>query len=124
VSYEITGSFEVMGNCHCTICRKIHGAPFVTWGIIDPTKFSWKSGEELVQMYESSPGRERGFCRVCGSSLVSGHAGMVGEVAVGSVEGDPGARASEHIFVRSKAPWYEITDTLPQHEEWPPGMAP
>jgi hypothetical protein len=33
-------------------------------------------------------------------------------------------RPGEHIFVGSKAPWYEIVGALPQHEEWPPGMAP
>ena len=36
--------------------------------------------------------------------------------------GDPGVRPGEHIFVKSKAPWYEIADALPQFEEWPPGF--
>ena len=61
VSYQITGPFKVMGNCHCSNCRKSHGAAFVTWGIIDPDQFRWISGEELVQGYESSPGRKRCF---------------------------------------------------------------
>jgi hypothetical protein len=124
VSYQITGPFKVMGNCHCSNCRKSHGAAFVTWGIIDPDQFRWISGEELVQGYESSPGRKRCFCRKCGSALVSTHSGSVGEVVVGTIDGDPGARPAEHIFVGSKAPWHEITDSLPQFEEWPPGMQP
>jgi hypothetical protein len=41
-----------------------------------------------------------------------------------SVDGDPGVRPTEHIFTGSKAPWHDITDGLPQHREWPPGMAP
>jgi hypothetical protein len=124
VKYEITGSFKVMGNCHCLICRKAHGAAFATWGIINPGQFRWTSGEEFVQRYASSPGRERCFCKKCGSPLVSAHSGTVGEVVVGTVDGDPGVRPGEHIFVGSKALWYEIADALPQFEEWPPGLEP
>lgn len=120
--YEVTGPFKLLGNCHCSMCRKSHGAAFVTWGIIGPDEFRWQSGEEFVQAYESSPGRERLFCRQCGSPLANRHSGAVGEVVIGTVDGDPGSRPSEHIFVGSKAPWYEITDDLPQHEGWPPGM--
>lgn len=122
VSYEITGSFKMMGNCHCSICRKSNGAAFATWGIIDADQFCWSKGEEHVQRYESSPGTHRCFCKRCGSPLVSTHSGKVGEVVVGTVDGDPGARPSGHIFVGSKAPWFEITDALPQFVEWPPGM--
>ena len=124
VRYEVTGSFKVIGHCHCSICRKSHGAAYATWGLIDPDQFRWTSGEEFVEGYRSSPGRTRCFCRKCGSPLASAHAGTVHEVVLGSVDGDPGARPSEHIFVGSKAPWHEITDSLPQSREWPPGMAP
>jgi hypothetical protein len=79
---------------------------------------------DLVERYESSPGRERCFCRKCGSPLVSTDRGNVTEVVLGTVDGDPGVRPGEHIFVRSKAPWYEIADALPRFEAWPPGMKP
>ena len=124
VSYEITGPFNFIGNCHCSMCRKSHGAAFATWGIINPNQFRWTSGEEFVQAYESSPGRQRCFCKKCGSPLVSTHAGTVGEVVVGTLNGDPAMRPREHIFVGSTAPWYEIGDALPQFEKWPPGMEP
>lgn len=122
ITYEITGGFKLMGNCHCSTCRKANGAPFVTWGIIDPPQFRWNSGEAFLQAYASSPDTERCFCGKCGSSLVTRHSGAVGEVVVASVDGDPGLRAGAHIFVASKAPWHEITDTLPQFAEWPPGV--
>jgi hypothetical protein len=124
VGYEITGSFALVGNCHCSICRKSNGAAFVTWGIIRPEQFQWTAGEECIEGYQSSPGRTRCFCRKCGSPLASSHSGKVSEVVLGTVDGDPGMRPGEHIFVGSKASWYEITDTLPQYEEWPPGVAP
>jgi len=124
VRYEITGPLKLMGNCHCSMCRKAHGAAFATWGIVDPGQFRWTSGEEFVQRYESSPGTQRCFCGRCGSPLVSTHSGAVGEVAAGTFDDDPGMRPREHIFVGSKAPWFEITDALPQFEQWPPGMEP
>jgi hypothetical protein len=124
VSYEITGSFRGSGHCHCSRCRKSHGAAFATWAHVDPEQFRWISGVESIERYESSPGLERCFCTKCGSPLVATHSGKVREVVLGTVDGDPGVRPSEHIFVGSKAPWYEIADALPQFEKWPPGMEP
>jgi hypothetical protein len=122
VAYEVTAPFQFLGNCHCSRCRKSNGAAFVTWGILNPGTFKWTSGESLVRSYESSPGNARCFCVKCGSALASAHAGVIGEVVIGTVDGDPGDTPREHIFVGSKACWYQITDGLPQHAEWPPGL--
>ena len=124
VRYEVTGDLLFMGHCHCSRCRKAHGAAYVTWGGIRPKEFRWVSGENLVQGYESSPGQQRCFCQKCGSPLVIAHGEEVREVVIGGIDGDPGARPTEHIFVGSKAPWHEITDNLTRHETWPPGMGP
>ena len=124
VSYEITGSLKAAGHCHCLICRKSHGAAFATWAHVSPDQFRWRSGVEFVARYESSPGKERCFCQKCGSPLVLSDSGKITEVVLATVDGDPGVRPGEHIFVGFKAPWYEIVDALPQYEEWPPGMAP
>lgn len=121
VTYEVTGPLTFMGNCHCSMCRKSHGAAFATWGIVDPDRFRWTSGEDQVRRYGSSPGRERLFCGRCGSPLAAAHDGRIGEVVAGTFDDDPGVRPREHIFVGSKAPWYEIADALPQFREWPPG---
>ena len=122
VRYEIAGTLGRTGHCHCSMCRKSHGAAFVTWAMVEPEQFRWTSGTELVTQYESSPGRARCFCSRCGSALVSMHCGDVLEVALGSTDGDPGVRPGEHIFVGSRACWYEIADALPRFEEWPPGF--
>ena len=122
VRYEISGSFDIAGHCHCSLCRKSHGAAFASHAHVDPEQFRWTAGVEQVQKYESSPGGERCFCQRCGSMLAVTEARKVSWVTLGTVDGDPGIRPSGHVFVGSKAPWYEITDTLPQFEEWPPGM--
>jgi hypothetical protein len=57
-------------------------------------------------------------CGVCGSLLYSvvREGGWV-HVAMGSLADDPTIRPSEHIYVGSKARWFEITDELPQSDE-------
>ena len=58
-------------------------------------------------------------CASCGSLLYSVvRVGAYVHVALGSLVDDPSIRPTEHIFVGSKAPWFEITDDLPQAEEY------
>jgi hypothetical protein len=58
-------------------------------------------------------------CAACGSLLFSvvRDGGYV-HVALGSLADPPTIRPTEHIYVGSKAPWYDITDDLPQHDEF------
>jgi hypothetical protein len=121
LKYEIDGPFTMMMNCHCSMCRKHHGAPFATFAAAPAAGFRWLSGEDAVASYESSPGSKRSFCKVCGSvaPLVMKEAGLA-IVAAGTLDSDPGIRPTAHMFVGSKAPWYTIPDSLPQHESYPP----
>ena len=58
-------------------------------------------------------------CGVCGSFLFSVvRDGTFVHVAMGSLVDAPSIRPTEHIFVGSKAPWFEITDDLPQFDEY------
>jgi hypothetical protein len=41
-------------------------------------------------------------------------------LAMGTVNGDPKCPPGYHIFVGSKASWFEIHDDLPRHDVWPP----
>ena len=121
VRYEIDGELLDAGNCHCSMCRKLHGAAFATYATVSPESFRWTSGEDLVTAFESSPGQERLFCAKCGSSLAGSTEGRIDAVTPGTIDGDPGIRPRSHIFVGSKAEWHEINDDLPCFDEWPPG---
>jgi hypothetical protein len=121
VHYEISGELNDVALCHCSMCRRTLGAAFGAYARVSADEFRWVRGEDLIATYESSPGVYRCFCRQCGSSLgAAGESGKLSWVALGTVTGDPGLRPEAHIFVGSKAPWYEITDHLPQFDEWPP----
>jgi hypothetical protein len=112
-------------TCHCSICRKLSGSAFAAYAHVSKRKFRFISGEDLITHYESTPGSTRGFCRVCGSAA-PGQAPYLPTVSVaaGLLDDDPGVRPMLHVFVSSKAPWWEITDNLPQHEKWVPGYEP
>ena len=62
--------------------------------------------------------KHRGFCGVCGSPIVNRRDGVqeLG-IALGGLDDDPGVRPERHFYVVGKAPWFEITDNLPQHAE-------
>jgi hypothetical protein len=118
VAWRLDGEVTFISHCHCSICRRIHGAAFGTFAHGDATVFHWVRGADSIARYESSPGVFRAFCRVCGSQVPVIEREQVC-IPAGGIDGDPGVRPSRHIFVGSKAPWYEITDRLPQYHEFP-----
>lgn len=121
VKYRINGALTDARHCHCSMCRKAQGGAFRSRAGAKASDFEWVQGEDVVTFYESSPGNHRGFCSVCGSPVVSKFDGRshVG-VPLGPLDDDPGIRPTLHIYVDSKAPWFEITDDLPQLPEGPP----
>ena len=120
VRYRIEGRLFNAGHCHCSMCRKQHGAAFSTYAQCNPEEFKWTTGASLVKTYETSPGNGWCFCTACGSSLAGTENGRITWITLGSVDGDPGTRPATHEFVGSKGCWHEITDTLPQHDTWMP----
>jgi len=121
VTWEIDGPFELASHCHCARCRKAHGAAFATY-VAGPAERFRLRGRERVERWESSPGFVRCFCMRCGS-VVPGEP-FEGRVFLpaGNFDDEPDARALAHIFVASKAPWYEITDALPRFDAYPEGF--
>ncbi len=122
VQFE-AGPFDSMVHCHCSMCRKHHGAMFATFLGGKADGFRWIAGEDQVATYRSSANGLRPFCRICGSVLpvVLPQLGM-SFVPAGNLEGDPGIRPERHMFAGSGAPWFPITDSLPQSAEFPPGF--
>jgi hypothetical protein len=132
VKFEITGPLLRPLNCHCSLCRKQHGAAFRSRVRVRESDFKWIKGEELVRYYESSPDFHRGFCSNCGSPVVNRpgpnsknaqiHKPAEAELGVplGILDDDPPVRPACHVFVGSKAPWFEIKDDLQQYAEYAP----
>jgi AcrR family transcriptional regulator len=118
VQYELDGPFEVMSHCHCSMCRKHHGAAFATFVTVALSSFRWVAGEDVLSTYQSSAYGKRTFCSKCGSVMpvVEADTGIA-FCPAGNLDGELGIQPQSHRFVGSKASWHTITDTLPQHEE-------
>ncbi|MDP6706675.1 MAG: GFA family protein [Alphaproteobacteria bacterium] len=121
VRWQLEPPFERMTHCHCSMCRKAHGAPFATYITVAKRGFAWTAGEGGVTGYESSPGFHRAFCGRCGSVVPSTESGDWVYVPAGGLDDDPGIRPTAHIFAPSKAPWHRIADDLPRSETYTGG---
>jgi len=122
VSFEVSADIGMLTHCHCAMCRKHHGAAFATHGAVTADGFRWLTGEELIRRFASSPGGVRPFCRRCGSNVPSDHMPGFVFVPLGNLDSDPRSRPLAHIFIGSKAHWYEPTGDLPRYDAYPPGF--
>ncbi len=115
VAFEIDLPTKWCAHCHCTMCRRAHGAPYVTWVGVPRDRFRLVEGETLVR-YASSPPAKRSFCATCGSPLLFESTRWADEVHVaraaipGAIDREPQA----HVFFSDRADWVHISDALPR----------
>ena len=122
VRFEIEGSINDYSHCHCSQCRRMHGAAYATFAGVAKVGFHYASGGDNVTTYASSDTHERTFCSTCGSNIAVATTDEPDElyVSMSAIDGDPERPPAYHIFVASKAPWHEILDDLPQFDEYSP----
>jgi hypothetical protein len=119
VRYAVADEFKYAMNCHCSKCRRATGAAFKPFAGIERDKLSITAGADNVLRYGDGSAHDI-HCRRCGSLLYSVvREGAFAHVTLGTLVDAPSIRPARHIFVGSKAPWFTITDNLPQHEEFP-----
>lgn len=119
VRYEIGGRLLMFAYCHCPDCRKFTGSAFASVLATDFNGFTVTSGEDQLVPFQSSPGKQRFFCRTCGCHIflrTEHRPGMV-FVRAGTLDDDPQIRPQAHFWTSVKAPWHEICDSLPHHPE-------
>jgi hypothetical protein len=117
VQYRVADEFVYAANCHCSNCRRTTGSAFKPFAGIERDKLALTRGEGDLMIFGDENDNDT-HCKVCGSLLYSiVRAGAFVHVAMGTLVDDPAIRPTKHIFVGSKAPWFTITDDLPQYEE-------
>jgi len=120
VRFEVDGEILDFGHCHCSICRRLHGAAYATFAGVERSRFRYLTGEADVRVYKSSPRNDRLFCAHCGSPILVDPKTEPARLylSMSAVEGDPPRPPGYHAWVSSKAPWHEITDGLRQFDEY------
>jgi len=117
VRYEIDGGISPIWLCHCSKCRRATGSAFHASAVCRPDQFRWLQGEDAIAEYADTPRYTTRFCRICGSPVPSFLADFdLMFLHAGGLDDDCGREIVHHIFVGSKAPWYEIRDECPQYQ--------
>jgi len=121
VRFEVDGEIEDFSHCHCSQCRRLHGAAYATFAGVARDKFRYLSGESDTKAYASSDSHERIFCAACGSNILVALEDDAAALylSMSTIEGDPPRPEGYHTYVGSKAPWHEITDDLKQYDTEP-----
>lgn len=122
VTYEATVDDLKIGHCSCHTCRKAHAAPFAATARVPRDKFTILTGEAKLRDFESSPGKLRRFCGICGSHVLAERPADPHVILrVATLDDDPGAKPLIHIWKSHEVPWCAYGDDIKAFDEWPPG---
>lgn len=120
VAYEADASLGPIIHCHCQTCRKAHGAAFSSVASVPRDAFRWTRGEELLSVFESSPGKFRRFCSRCGSQIVAERISLPTiMLRLGCLDTSAKGEPVAHIWRSDCALWYDLKENLP---EFPQGL--
>ena len=114
VRFEVTPPTKWCSHCHCSLCRRAHGAAFVTWFGVEATQFRIVEGATSISWHSSTKDARRGFCVRCGSTMFFESTRWAGEIHIalaymdGPIDRSPGA----HVFYDSHVEWVEIGNGL------------
>lgn len=125
ITYQVELPSRWCAHCHCELCRRSHGAAFVTWFGVPFTQFRLVTGEDCLRRFASSPEARRAFCRECGSSLFVQSERWPGEIhiALATVQGELDRLPQSHVYYDQHVSWFQIDDDLPKRGG-PEGLDP
>ena len=114
VRFEVRSPTKWCAHCHCSLCRRAHGAAFVTWFGVEQTQFELISGDEHLSWYRSTPEARRGFCGRCGSTLFFESERWSDEthIALAQMDGPIDRAPKVHVFYDAHVDWVEPGDDL------------
>jgi GNAT superfamily N-acetyltransferase len=118
VRYRIAAVPRSVSHCHCTICRRTTGAPFVTWATFPSAAVALEGTP--AELRATARG-VRTFCAACGTALtirMDADPEWV-DVSVGSLETPDDIVPESHIFIDDALAWLHIDDPLPRFPDEP-----
>ena len=117
VRYEADGVPTCETNCHCSICRRASGAPFVAWFTVPSRAFRFVAGAPA--RFASSAHGTRSFCASCGTPLTFESSQTPGEIDVTICSLDEPGRLppKDHTRTSARLAWVSLCDGLPAYAE-------
>lgn len=118
VRFEVDWPSKWVAHCHCTLCRRAHGAAYVTWFGMETAQARIVDDDAQLHWLASSPGAERGFCSRCGSTLFFRSERWPGElhIALANLDGEADRAPMAHVYWDTHVPWADVdpADGLPR----------
>ena len=130
VVYRVTAPAKSLEHCHCSACRRAHGALNASGALVDAAHFHLDQGDDYLKSYESSPGNHRWFCGRCGCQIYMSIDHIPAELYYWAASLDEGMHPGHpqdrecHIFVGSKPCWDPLDQALPRHDTIPDNVGP
>ena len=120
IRYEAGGTPFSETNCHCSICRRTSGAPFVSWFSVPVSEFRVIAGEP--SSFRSSEHGTRTFCPRCGTPLTftSTRSAAELDITTCSLENPEALPPKDHTRTSAMLGWLKLADELPEF----PGARP
>lgn len=117
--FQITLPVRWLAHCHCSMCRRGHGAAFVTWFGVVPTACQVLQGELI--WYRSSPEAERGRCATCGSPLFFRSQRWPDElhIVLAALDAPIAQTPQLHVYYGNRVDWVDLADHLPRYATVP-----
>ena len=109
VSFSVSGFSKRAANCHCSMCRKFHGAAFGT--LVGVHNLVWLSGKTQLKEFNAPNGTTRTFCMECGSSIgfrVKDAALKDTELAIALFDDEIPVVIDAQMYTKYKASWSEL----------------
>lgn len=115
VRYSAQGPASHSTVCHCSMCRRIAGAPCVAWFSVPRAALRFTAGRPAI--FHSSPGAARGFCAQCGTQLTfeDERDPECVDITTASLDDPEAAPPADHTYVQSRLHWLHLADELPRY---------
>jgi hypothetical protein len=113
VRYRLKAEPTGVNICHCRMCQKASGGPFMAFGGVRTSDFVVTRG--AIASFASSNIAERGFCAECGTPLT--YQGLGSDrisVTLGSLDDPNGAKPTAQLGVESRVRWLENSLAAPE----------
>lgn len=107
IRYAIDDGAYSSVNCHCTMCRHIHAAPYVTWLVVPVERFRYLTA--APSQLDSSAKGTRYFCSACGTHVTcvnASHPEIV-DVSIGSLDTPEAFAPTSSFFADTRLPWVQ-----------------
>ena len=115
VRFEVTLPSKWCAHCHCGMCRRAHGAAWVTWFGVPRDRFRVTAGADVLVEYASSAAGRRSFCGTCGTTMLFQERERWPDevhVALACLDGELDRAPTAHVYWDDRARWADGAEHL------------